>query len=177
MQIIQMDQSRITRSKTQKMYLLGTNKLGDLNWVFDVQGSTEKNYIIDINENKSTCTCIDFKLRKTTCKHIMFISTRVLKQNNIVVKMTKEVSESLDNVIEKYKNTGIKTEQIHKEDICVICYEDYLLTDNCDFCEICKNGFHCKCMEIWLKQQNNCPLCRSNWNITELIDPMSKFKI
>jgi hypothetical protein len=174
-----MDQSRVTRSKTQKMYLLGTNKLEDLNWVFDVQGSTGKNYKINIQENKSTCTCIDFKLRKNTCKHIMFISTRVLKQNDIAVKMTKSLSESLENIVEKYKNVVESvSEQIHKEDTCVICYEDYQSTDKCDFCEICKNGFHCKCMEIWLKQQNNCPLCRSSWNVvSEVIDPMSKFKI
>lgn len=172
-----MDQSRIIRSKTQKMYLLGTNKLGPLNWLFEVQGSTGKNYNINMDENMSTCTCIDFKLRKNTCKHIMFISTRVLKQNDIVVKMSTEVSESLNELIEKYKNIDKDTVEVHKEDACVICYEDYSSTDKCDFCTVCKNGFHCKCMEIWLKQQNNCPLCRSKWTITsENIDPMSKFK-
>jgi hypothetical protein len=170
-----MDQSRITRSKTDKIYLLGTHKSGDLDWIFDVQGSTGKNYKINICKNESKCTCIDFKLRKNTCKHIMFISTRVLKQNSIAVKMTKELSESLENIIDEYKNLNV-TRKIHKEDVCVICYEDYSTTDNCDICSVCNNGFHCKCMEIWLKQQNNCPLCRSSWNTKNIIDPMSKFK-
>lgn len=167
------------------MFLLGSENTRELEWVFSVEGSTGSAYSVLINDQKATCTCFDFKRRKVACKHIMFISTRVLKRADVSVLMTSEISALLSAVVEA-AGDQVAPQGPGGQDscgTCVICYEDYNYTAAeaavaLDFCLVCRNGFHGGCLRVWFKRQKNCPLCRTRWAPAESaadLDPMAKF--
>jgi len=43
---------------------------------------------------------------------------------------------------------------------CSICYEG-MKSDHCIQCKKCENVFHQKCIEPWIKNEKNCPICRT----------------
>ena len=45
------------------------------------------------------------------------------------------------------------------EDICSICLEKIKINSICKKLS-CNHKFHCKCIDIWLSENNNCPVCR-----------------
>ncbi len=59
-------------------------------------------------------------------------------------------------------NTDIETGQIKVNDSnCSICYED--ITEGSGLLRLgCNHSFHPKCVSIWLKEHNRCPLCRKS---------------
>lgn len=47
---------------------------------------------------------------------------------------------------------------------CIICYYEIPNNQNSNNhthqCTLCKNKFHTTCINRWLKESDNCPLCR-----------------
>ena len=44
---------------------------------------------------------------------------------------------------------------------CIVCLSDVTLVEKYATLERCKHGFHVECVEAWLKDHPNCPLCRT----------------
>lgn len=43
---------------------------------------------------------------------------------------------------------------------CPVCLEDFLHRDEIATCK-CKHAFHFSCLTTWLKEQQNCPVCKT----------------
>jgi len=54
------------------------------------------------------------------------------------------------------------------KDICSICLEEIDLADE-SFTTKCRHVFHRKCIDVWVKQHESCPLCRNKDIYTVLI--------
>lgn len=65
------------------------------------------------------------------------------------------------SVIDNLKKHIIKEEEIDKFKLleCAICKEDYAVGDEVN-CLECGHYHHLECIILWLKKQNNCPVCR-----------------
>lgn len=44
---------------------------------------------------------------------------------------------------------------------CIVCLSDVGLGERLAVLERCRHGFHVECVEAWLKDHPNCPLCRT----------------
>lgn len=44
---------------------------------------------------------------------------------------------------------------------CAICFEDWQPRDHLRILPVCSHAFHCNCVDAWLYQQGECPLCRT----------------
>ncbi|KAF5794891.1 putative transcription factor C2H2 family [Helianthus annuus] len=44
---------------------------------------------------------------------------------------------------------------------CIVCLSEVTLGDRYAILERCRHGFHVECVEAWLKDHPNCPLCRT----------------
>ena len=68
-------------------------------------------------------------------------------------------NKKLNNVIKKSENIKQKRIFTNRDDLCCICLEKggtvYLLLD-------CGHIYHKKCLKQWIKNKNECPLCRQN---------------
>lgn len=54
------------------------------------------------------------------------------------------------------------TNKLYHSNICTICYEDYQKAqDNACLLLKCGHIFHENCIETWVHQQQNCPICKS----------------
>ncbi len=171
-------EDRINRALKQKMYLLD---IKDNSYV--VEGSSGVNYLINLSDKKATCNCQDFIRRRLMCKHIMFILIRVYKNNifnySVYQNFTSMCNSKLlykeklykENVLENTENTE-NTVSIEQ---CLICFEN---TDkNSTKCKTCVTVCHNSCLNIWLKNKNTCPMCRSIWKKEYYEeDYMEKFK-
>jgi hypothetical protein len=60
-------------------------------------------------------------------------------------------------------------EQFDDNDICSICMEQYIFLDVIKPLLQCQHTFHKKCINEWLKRKSNCPICRSDVLIDEII--------
>lgn len=49
--------------------------------------------------------------------------------------------------------------KIGKDNTCTICQDEFKLGQTCTMMP-CEHHYHEKCLKIWLKQENCCPLCR-----------------
>lgn len=54
------------------------------------------------------------------------------------------------------------TNKIYHSNKCIVCYEDYEKTQTNE-CLLLKCGhvFHEKCIETWINEKQNCPICKS----------------
>ena len=74
----------------------------------------------------------------------------------------------MTNILPRYviiKNIKIKeytlNENYHDNDRCPICLEDYNIGEILNEL-ICNHFYHKKCINNWIKSNNNCPICRSS---------------
>ncbi|CAI9280848.1 unnamed protein product [Lactuca saligna] len=44
---------------------------------------------------------------------------------------------------------------------CIVCLSEVALGERLAVLERCRHGFHVECVEAWLKDHPNCPLCRT----------------
>ncbi|KAI3521289.1 hypothetical protein L1887_10751 [Cichorium endivia] len=44
---------------------------------------------------------------------------------------------------------------------CIVCLSEVTLGEKLAILERCRHGFHVECVEAWLKDHPNCPLCRT----------------
>ena len=61
-----------------------------------------------------------------------------------------------------YRNTSdVNVANVLDTSICSIGYENYV--NGCEYVILdCKHIFHYVCIKKWIKQINNCPLCKKN---------------
>lgn len=194
-----MDEIRLNRGLTQRLYLLNAELIDKNNWKFNVEGSTGTEYTLFLSEEIISCSCPDFTRRKKLCKHLYFILSRVLQQTDLIQKINGytntnifSINENLSTVIEStlFKNNENtehteheehenKNSEIPENDICSICFDEFG-KEECLKCCICRNYFHKQCIKRWNKNKNTCPLCRSTvntWSSDDISNPLEKFKI
>ncbi|GKC48458.1 zinc finger, RING/FYVE/PHD-type containing protein [Tanacetum coccineum] len=67
-----------------------------------------------------------------------------------------------DHDHQKTTNITIKEVRIDSPRVdCIVCLSDVGLGEKYAMLERCKHGFHVECVEAWLKDHPNCPLCRT----------------
>lgn len=174
---------RLTRGLTQRMFLLSIQQTGQ-DWQFGVEGYSGTNYKVTISQSLVNCSCPDFYIRHKLCKHIFFIIGRIANQIGLTEQLVKSKSLSLtpdqyqklrDGVKQKLSqrmeggnakpsSTDESTKINDTDDNCPICFEPLKGETMVQCVTTCKNYFHKVCMNIWLKKNQSCPLCRSNWS-------------
>ncbi len=144
---------RLERALNQRMFLLNHSTDNDSH-TFEVEGSSDKQYTVILKKEGTSCNCIDFMKRKKICKHIMFVICRIYKKTLVSDNPNIDLTDVIDS-----------EEPIYKQMItgdCAICFEH---ADKGLKCDTCTNGiFHNECIGIWLRINNNCPMCRSKWH-------------
>ncbi len=183
---------RIIRALEQKMFLIKYENTDNYLLNFKIEGSTGTIYNIKFTKDYICCTCPDCQTRRKICKHIYFIFIRILKDESILAKINslnvcifdidKSIIDKLNFIlitnrtIDKNNKNDIINEILEEND-CVICFEKCTKENTIDKCSCCKNYFHSKCIEVWLKNsyKKDCPLCRKIWNNND-DNIMSKFE-
>ncbi|KAL4467537.1 hypothetical protein ABPG72_004605 [Tetrahymena utriculariae] len=82
-----------------------------------------------------------------------------------LIKQNKEKQNSNNNkdAQNPFQSEGGNSNQY----ICSICLQ--AIQENDKYREtICKHLFHQECLDVWIQKQRNCPMCRSNHQITDL---------
>eukprot|EP01017_Pseudomicrothorax_dubius_P001548 TRINITY_DN0_c5412_g1_i1.p1 TRINITY_DN0_c5412_g1~~TRINITY_DN0_c5412_g1_i1.p1 ORF type:complete len:110 (+),score=3.78 TRINITY_DN0_c5412_g1_i1:47-376(+) len=51
---------------------------------------------------------------------------------------------------------------------CVICLEDFEKVSKCRQISLCSHIFHSHCIDAWMKQNSNCPVCKKQITEEEL---------
>lgn len=141
---------------------------------------------INFKSNKEVnCSCMDWRIRckrmKISCKHILYVLDRIFKidmksvQKN-KIKKPKLIKEAIDK-IHKARCSGAHKKfkvgdgkEMSEEDVCAICFCDFLYHTEEEFkdktlaCPMCKNLVHEDCMKCWLRNSHNqnCVYCRSD---------------
>lgn len=75
-------------------------------------------------------------------------------ENNKYFKNCNEINNILGNAIKIKKNDSIIKEN------CLICMENYKISELKRELPICKHYFHKKCIDKWIKNKASCPICR-----------------
>lgn len=99
-------------------------------------------------------------LQKTLDK---FLDKNFKSDDPIVIALSERIAQIKNN-----KNTFSLQ--------CPICLENETDSDNIDITP-CAHKFHIECLSIWMKENSNCPLCRTEidvqnyyqWNADEII--------
>lgn len=147
-------QERLVRALNQRMYLLDHIKT-DNEHNFLVEGSTSKQYNVILTKECVSCNCVDFKKRKKICKHIMFVACRIYKRPLSSDDPNIDITDIIDSEEPIFKQLTVGD--------CAICFES---TNNGLKCNTCTNGiYHKECIGVWLRINNNCPMCRSAWSV------------
>ncbi|MFS7895949.1 putative transcription factor C2H2 family [Helianthus anomalus] len=58
------------------------------------------------------------------------------------------------------KIEGNSDEEKEEVDVCAICLQEFETGETCAGLE-CEHRYHLGCLEKWLQQRNNCPICRA----------------
>lgn len=72
--------------------------------------------------------------------------------------------DSVANSDEYHKTTNITVKEFGVDSSrvdCIVCLSDVAVGERYAMLERCKHGFHVECVEAWLKDHPNCPLCRT----------------
>ena len=171
--------TRKQRGLKERIYLLDANI--DKNLVLSVKGSSNRIYEITFSKEFTKCKCMDFSIRKKVCKHMYFIFGRILKNSNILSKITevKDINENYELISALLKETlqnkrsNVLNIDYNKTDTCCICFEEFGNEEVKQCTNVCKNTFHTECINVWLSKSSNCPLCRSEWMCSN--DPFAEF--
>ena len=99
---------------------------------------------------------------------------RLLEKNSrLLEEISRRLSEDFNCILPRRNNqnnynnlieTKIKANKLKEENkTCVICYEDFKDNDEAIFLP-CFHLFHNNFINKWLKNKENCPLCKINVN-------------
>ncbi|KAM0010061.1 putative transcription factor C2H2 family [Helianthus debilis subsp. tardiflorus] len=55
---------------------------------------------------------------------------------------------------------GNRNEEKEEVNVCAICLQEFETCETCAALE-CEHRYHLGCLEKWLQQRNNCPICRA----------------
>lgn len=177
---------RINKCSYECIYLLESILL-DNGFILKLSGSTLNIYTVTLFNNILDCDCMDNTKKNIYCKHICFVicfigqiyNEDTFNRNYLNASEIKSIIDRLhtncDNdpniiweyIIDKYnniKNTENKfceKNKLNTQCECTICCDILHENQNLAQCPDCKNIFHNKCVEEWLKINKNCVLCRS----------------
>lgn len=182
-------QSRKSRGKTQKIFLVSCHNNKEYERCYDVMGTTGNVYTVKI-KNVPECTCPDHQTRNSRCKHIYFVLLRIMKladagennySNEELLEMFQNIPVITNNLMAtvnaqiKYKDLkendikkNITINQQPLDDSCPICLDDLTNGEEIDYCKFsCGKNVHTLCFQMWCRKQPNlsCIYCRSSWNI------------
>ena len=176
--------SRKQRGLSERIYLLDANFDSDI-WSLTVKGQSKSVYKIILSNEKVKCKCMDFNIRKNVCKHMYFILGRILKDSKIINKIKSvadieenfnDISLNLKNILSKHVSNNIIDFEYDNKECCSICFEEFG-DESVEQCQLsCKNVFHTECINLWLSNNNSCPLCRSSWITLNSDNPLEEFK-
>jgi hypothetical protein len=177
--------TRKQRGLLERIYLLDAKYETD-EWNLTVKGSSKSVYKIIMSENKVKCKCMDFNIRKNVCKHMYFILGRILKESKILDKINTiyDIEDNFEVIsihLKKILSNHVSNEkdcnfEYNNKDNCSICFEEFG-DESVEQCQLtCKNVFHSECVNLWLSQNNSCPLCRSSWINLNSDNPLEEFK-
>jgi hypothetical protein len=169
--------ARYARSSDSRIRLLGFSYFGDNRSDevhFSVKGTTstyEVAWEFDGEKSLYRCTCPDHSNRGSRCKHIYFCFSRVLQLHpeRLDGATTVDIIAAIAKYVGKRRGLtsqeSIQRRKIEPDDECPICFE-VLAGEETVWCiNSCKNNFHRKCMDTWLKETDaTCPLCRAEWD-------------
>jgi hypothetical protein len=171
---------RLTKSLSEKIYLLYANQISESQWDFKVRGQSKNIYQQTLTQSLFTCSCPDHKTKQTFCKHLLFLVARVAIQMNMASNLSNDktlwstnyFNDCSKSWIERLKSR-IDENQNKSKPICCsaigndcpVCFEEMKEGESLAQCIItCKNYFHKECINLWLSSgHNNCPLCRAGW--------------
>lgn len=161
---------RFDRAESQRMYLVNSEQIGS-DFEFSVMGNTDKIYKIVIGPNqKIKCSCPDCHRNHKFCKHLMLLLVRMLGMSKESVKTTMfTITDPCIDACVKYfsqKCTKQEPTELKKElrrpldeDDCPICFEAFVSSEECVFCETCGKNVHKECFRKW--NNTTCVYCRS----------------
>ncbi|KAL8230235.1 hypothetical protein R6Q57_000013 [Mikania cordata] len=74
-----------------------------------------------------------------------------------IVTPIKSWLETETNTNMRLKEVGADSPRVD----CIVCLSEVALGDTLAVLQSCRHGFHVDCVEAWLKDHPNCPLCRT----------------
>jgi hypothetical protein len=171
---------RLTKSLSEKIYLLYANQISESQWDFKVRGQSKNIYQQTLTPSLFTCSCPDHKTKQTFCKHLLFLVARVAIQMNIASNLSNDktlwsinyFNDCSKSWIERLKSRIAENQTKPKStdcsaigNDCPVCFEEMKEGESLTRCiTTCKNYFHSECINLWLSSgHNNCPLCRAGW--------------
>jgi hypothetical protein len=174
---------RLTKSLSEKIYLLYANQISESQWDFKVRGQSKNIYQQTLTPSQFTCSCPDHKTKQTFCKHLLFLVARVAIQMNLASNLSNDktlwsinyFNDCSKSWIERLKSRIVENQTKSKPiccsaigNDCPVCFEEMKEGESLAQCiTTCKNYFHKECINLWLSSgHNNCPLCRAGW-VTE----------
>ena len=175
--------TRKQRGLSERIYLLDA-KHDQSSWELTIKGSSKSIYKILLSSNLVKCKCMDFTIRKKVCKHLHFILGRIIKDKKVTSNIISvndisskynDISESLKNILSNHVIDKNKQIEYDSNENCCICFEPFG-NEEVEICEMtCKNVFHKECIKLWLSNNSNCPLCRSDWLKLNNQNPLCEF--
>jgi hypothetical protein len=182
---------RISRVRSQRMYMLSREDINDYYKRFMIIGSVGNVYTVDIN-NKPRCNCPDFS-NGNVCKHIIFVYLKVLgvgPDDDILCQRSLLTSEIISlfasarpnptalapsRAVAAFKKLVEPTFISEEEETttrpvegpCAICYED--LVPSVHTCKTCGNHVHSECWGQWTGAgKSTCVHCRAEQTTTSI---------
>ncbi|KAF5795315.1 putative transcription factor C2H2 family [Helianthus annuus] len=118
--------------------------------LFDDGGPAYTTHLMKLEMNKGLVT----SLISLDGSEVVDHETYVMITSNI---MKYHESLHADDLSEE---TTDQEKEEEEEDICAICLQEFEVGETCVALE-CNHGYHQECIEKWLQQKNNCPICRA----------------
>ena len=89
------------------------------------------------------------------------LNNRTLTSNNSIPNEETEIQNSGLTVSELLQNTELfpYNQDDNLEAKCHICNEDYKNNEICRKIKKCGHYFHQTCIDIWVRDNNTCPIC------------------
>ena len=98
--------------------------------------------------------------------NVLLSKYKNIKQQQELEDIKSKKCEKGDIKIVKHTNkfiyNGNLEDKVDNDESCVICFNDFSLTDNIAACPSCKNILHMTCMKKWLNMgKHTCIFCRN----------------
>eukprot|EP01017_Pseudomicrothorax_dubius_P038796 TRINITY_DN586_c0_g1_i2.p1 TRINITY_DN586_c0_g1~~TRINITY_DN586_c0_g1_i2.p1 ORF type:complete len:373 (+),score=37.71 TRINITY_DN586_c0_g1_i2:66-1184(+) len=91
---------------------------------------------------------------------------RFVSRNSIRIPQPSATEENERESIKKAMDTYCPIsefstfEMVFSQTNCVICLEDFEKVSKCRQISLCSHIFHSHCIDAWMKQNSNCPVCK-----------------
>ena len=155
--------------------------------IIDNTNKSFKSIIEAIKINLENMERQNKKMRKIN-EEMVRKNEEMIRQNEEMLRNNEEMRRNNENILRTLNQLGYEVRRIRKDlginqdnyshlvetkieidklneenKRCIICYEDFKDNDNGIFLP-CFHVFHSNCIKTWLKNKDNCPLCKFNVN-------------